>query len=217
MSREIDMFERKLVEKEVKLIHTIIKFIEEKHSGSEGHDYSHVLVVARYAIQIAERISEKVDPFVLIVGALFHDIGRVDAPSGQLHGLLGGSITEEFLGTTWVDDKIVEKICSIVIRHTPTTMLPPQTKEEKIVFDADALDRLGLMGMLRGIMGKVGSIREILENRLEKRKKDFSLLHFEESKELGRNLYKETLMLIKLISNSLKQRIQDIEGLNLPV
>ncbi|MBN2531742.1 MAG: HD domain-containing protein [Spirochaetales bacterium] len=211
------MFERKLSEKEVDLINKIIQFIEEKHSGSEGHDYSHVLEVARYSIQIAERISEKVDPFILITGALFHDIGRVDAPSGRLHGLLGGSIAEGFLKTTWVEPDAIKKICSIVVRHTPTSMLPPLSTEEKIVFDADALDRLGLMGMLRGIMGKAGSIKEILEDRLEKRKQDFSKLHFKESEELGRALYKETLMLIKLIDNSLARRIRNIEELKLPV
>ena len=120
------MFERKLTDKEVTLINKIIRFIEQKHSGSEGHDYSHVLEVARYSIQIGERISDKVAPFILIVGALFHDIGRVDAPSGQLHGLLGGGIAQEFLKTTWVDHEKIDKICRIVVRHTPTSMLPPE-------------------------------------------------------------------------------------------
>ncbi|MBN1798090.1 MAG: HD domain-containing protein [Spirochaetales bacterium] len=210
------MFSRKLTKKEVDLIYKIKEFIEQKHSESEGHDYSHVLEVARYSIEIAERIPEKIDPFVLIVGALFHDIGRIDAPSGQLHGLIGGGITEEFLQTTWVDDDTVQKICRIVVRHTETSMLPPETTAEKIVFDADALDRLGLMGMLRGIMGKAGSIKDIIENRMEKRKKDFARLHFKESKELGRALYKETLLLIKLMSNSLEKRINNIDKLKLP-
>jgi uncharacterized protein len=102
------------------------------------------------------------------------------------------------------------------VRHTETSMLPPETIEEKIVYDADDLDRLGLMGMLRGIMGKTGSIKDILEDRLQKRKKDFERLHFEASRELGRELYNETLLLIKLISNSLNRRINDIEELKLP-
>jgi uncharacterized protein len=210
------MFERKLTQDEVDLIYTIKKFIEKKHSACEGHDYSHVLEVARYSIAIAERIPEKVDPFTLIVGALFHDIGRVDATTGNLHGLIGGGITEEFLSTSGVDRETTEEICSIVVRHTETSMLPPQTIEEKIVYDADDLDRLGLMGMLRGIMGKTGSIKDILEDRLQKRKKDFERLHFEASRELGRELYNETLLLIKLISNSLSRRIHDIEELKLP-
>ena len=211
------MFTRKLKSKEVKLIHKIRSFIEQKHYACEGHDYSHVLEVARYSIEIAERISQKVDPFVLIVGALFHDIGRVDAVSGHLHGLLGGSIAEGFLQSSWVDEETMQKICRIVVRHTHTSMLPPETTEEKIVFDADDLDRLCLMGMLRGIMGKSGSIKDIIENRMEKRKMDFAKLHFKESKELGRAMYKETLLLIKLIGNSLDRRINNIEQLKLPV
>ena len=210
------MFERKLTKKEIDLIYTIKQFIEQKHSDCEGHDYSHVLEVARYSIEIAERISDKVDPFVLIVGALFHDIGRVDAVSGQLHGLNGGSIAEGFLRSSWVDNETIQKICRIVVRHTETSMLPPETTEEKIVFDADDLDRLGLMGMLRGIMGKAGSIKDIIENRMEKRKKDFARLHFKESQELGRALYKETLLLIKLMGTSLDRRIHNIEDLKLP-
>lgn len=210
------MFEKNLTEEEVNLIYAIRKFIEKKHSACEGHDYSHVLEVTRYSIAIAERIPEKVNPFVLIVGALFHDIGRVDATTGNLHGLIGGGIAEEFLSTSGVDNETTEKICRIVVRHTETSMLPPETIEEKIVYDADDLDRLGLMGMLRGIMGKTGSIKDIIEDRLEKRKKDFGRLHFEESRELGRELYNETLLLIKLISNSLNKRINDIEELKLP-
>ena len=193
------MFERNLTPDEVDLIYTIRKFIEKKHSACEGHDYSHVLEVARYSIAIAERIPEQVNPFTLIVGALFHDIGRVDATTGNLHGLIGGGIAEEFLKTSGVDQESIQKICRIVVRHTETSMLPPETIEEKIVYDADDLDRLGLMGMLRGIMGKTGSIKDILEDRLQKRKKDFERLHFEASRELGRELYNETLLLIKLI------------------
>jgi uncharacterized protein len=210
------MFDRKLTQKEIDLIYVIKEFIEQKHSECEGHDYSHVLEVTRYTIEIAERIADKVDPFVLIVGALFHDIGRVGAPTGALHGLVGGTIAESFLKTSLLDTETIQRIVRIVVRHTETSMLPPETVEEKIVYDADGLDRLGLMGMLRGIMGKPGSIREILENRMEKRKKDFDRLTFEVSKELGRTLYQETLLLIKLIGNSLNKRIHHIEDLRLP-
>ncbi len=191
-------------------------FIEDKHAKCEGHDYSHVLEVVRYSIEIAERIPEEVDPFTLIAGAFFHDIGRVDATTGRLHGLTGGSIAENYLTTAGVEREKVIKISSIVVRHTETSMLPPETIEEKIIFDADDLDRLGLMGMLRGLMGKKGSIRDIIENRLEKRKKDFEKLHFEASRELGREMYEETLLLIKMISNSLNRRLHDIEDLHLP-
>jgi uncharacterized protein len=104
-----------------------------------------------------------------------------------------------------------------VVRHTETSMLPPETVAEKVVFDADDLDRLGLMGMLRGMMvGAVSrSMEDIIENRLQKRKKDYERLHFQASREIGRELYEETLKLIDFIQNSLSQRYLKIKKLDL--
>ena len=212
------MFTRNLSEEEVAIIHKIELFIRDKHDKLQGHDYSHVLAVTNYSIEIAQRIPEPVDPFVLICGALFHDIGRVGTFTGRLHGLRGATITEEYLRAIGIGREIREQIVRIVVRHTETSALPPETVAEKVVFDADDLDRLGLMGMLRGMM--VGSadrsMEDIIENRLEKRKKDYQRLHFQASRELGRKSYEETLQLIDFIRDSLKQRYTEISKLNLP-
>jgi uncharacterized protein len=213
------MFTRNLSEEEVAIVRKIEVFVRDKHEILQGHDYSHVLSVAHYAIEIAKRIPDLVHPFVLICGALFHDIGRVGSFTGRLHGLRGATIAEEYLRAIGVEDEIREQIVGIVVRHTETSMLPPETTAERVVFDADDLDRLGLMGMLRGMMvGDVDrSMEDIIENRLEKRKKDYQRLHFEASRELGRKLYEETLQLIDLIQHSLNQRCIEISKLNLPL
>jgi uncharacterized protein len=212
------MFTRNLSEEEKAVISKIELFIRDKHDKLQGHDYSHVLAVAHYSIKIAQRIPEPVDPFVLICGALFHDIGRVGTFTGLLHGLRGATITEEYLRAIGIGREIREQIVRIVVRHTETSMLPPETVAEKVVFDADDLDRLGLMGVLRGMM--VGSadrsMEDIIENGLEKRKKDYQRLHFQASRELGRKSYEETLQLIDFIRDSLKQRYTEISKLNLP-
>ena len=213
------MFTRNLTEDEIATIRKIEVFVRDKHDKLQGHDYSHVLAVTQYAIEIGQRIPDPVDPFVVICGALFHDIGRVGTTSGRLHGLRGATITEEYLRAIGIGNEIREQIVRIVVRHTETSMLSPETTAEKVVFDADDLDRLGLMGMLRGMMvGPVDlSMEDIIENRLEKRKKDYQRLHFEASRELGRKLYKETLQLIDYIQDSLNQRCTEISKLNLPV
>ena len=213
------MFTRNLSEEEVAIIRKIEVFVRDKHDTLQGHDYSHVLAVTHYAIEIANLIPDPVDPFVLICGALFHDIGRVGTRSGRLHGLRGATITEEYMRAIGIEDEIREQIVRIVVRHTETSMLPPENVAEKVVFDADDLDRLGLMGMLRGMMvGDVDrSMEDIIENRLEKRKKDYQKLHFQASRELGRKLYEETLQLIDFIQHSLNQRSIEIRKLNLPV
>lgn len=213
------MFSRNLTAEEVAIIHNIEVFVRDKHDKLQGHDYSHVLAVTHYSIEIAQRIPEPVDPFVVICGALFHDIGRVGTNTGRLHGLRGATITEEYLKAIDIDDETREQIVGIVVRHSETSMLPPKTISEKVVYDADDLDRLGLMGMLRGMMvgGKEWSMDDIINNRLEKRKKDYERLHFEVSRELGRKLYEETLQLIEFIRNSMNQRWKEISKLNLPV
>ena len=213
------MFSRNLTAEEVRIIHNIELFIRDKHDKLQGHDYSHILAVTHYSIEIARRIPEFVDPFVIICGALFHDIGRVGTNTGRLHGLRGATIAEEYLKAIDIDNETREQIVRIVVRHTETSMLPPETVSEKVVYDADDLDRLGLMGMLRGMM--VGdaerSMDDIINNRLEKRMKDYERLHFQASRDLGRKLYEETLKLIEFIKASMNQRWKEINKLDLPV
>ena len=211
------MFERDLTRREFELIQQIEHFIREKHRYEEGHDYSHVLAVTDYAIEIARSIPEEVDPFVVICGALFHDIGRVGTHTGVLHGLRGATIAREYLEATGVSPDIRDKIIRIVARHTPTTRQAPQTIEEKIVYDADALDRLGLMGMLRGLMGKKGSTQDILEDRIQKRLGDYGKLHFEASRRIGEKLHEETLRVVRRFKAALEERNEEVTHIHWPV
>lgn len=211
------MFTRKLTSDEVERIHKMIAFVKEKHMDCEGHDHSHVMEVVKHAIDIAESITERVDPFVLIVGALLHDIGRINATSGALHELEGASVAEEFLEASGVDDKTVKKISRIVARHTPTPMIAPETVEEKIVFDADLLDWLGYVGVIRGVLGKKGSIETILKRAINKRATEYELLCFDKSKKLGKPAYDETKAAIESLQIRLARRARDIHEIQLPV
>ncbi|MFQ6088783.1 MAG: HD domain-containing protein [Candidatus Methanofastidiosia archaeon] len=211
------MFERKLSREEMELLRQIEKFVRHKHSTSEGHDYSHVLQVTKYAIEIAKNIEERVDPFILICGALFHDIGRIGTITGVLHGFRGAGTATGYLRACGVEDEVIEKVGRVVIRHTRTSMMSPERVEEKIVYDADGLDRLGLIGMVRGLIGKSGSIQDILTDRIEKRSKDFDKLYFEESRKIGERLQKETLMVSERFKKALDEREESVENLELPI
>jgi len=212
------VFERNLTRREMELIEDIQEFIKEKHSQSERHDYSHVLQVVRYAIQIAKAIPDEVNPFVLICGALFHDVGWIGTDTGVLHGLRGATIVDEYFDSTWVGADIKKKIKRIVIRHTATSMMPPQTVEEKIVWDADGLDGMGLIGILRGLVSdERGSIEEILTDEFRESSKTYDKLYFEESRRIGKELHEETLEVIKSFKRALDHRLKAIEQLALPV
>jgi uncharacterized protein len=210
------MFERNLTRREVQLIQEAMPFISEKHRESEQHDYSHILAVVNYAIQIARAIPEEVNPFVLICGALFHDIGWIGTVTGVMHGLRGATVTDEYFAATWVSQDVRRRIKRVVIRHTISSHLPPETVEEKIVWDADGLEGLGLMGMLRGIIGGKGSIEDILTARIKYGAKHFDRLYFEESRRIGKKLQEETEMVIRRFKEALEARKRQIEELDLP-
>ncbi|MFQ5974796.1 MAG: HD domain-containing protein [Candidatus Hydrothermarchaeales archaeon] len=205
------MYERKLTDEEKEYLKQIVEFVKEKHAGSEGHDYSHVLHVTELAMEIAEKIPEKADPFLIATGALLHDIGRVNRESGTFHGLEGAAIAEEYLEATGVDFETMEKITRIIVRHTPTSMIPPESIEEKAVFDADTLDRQGWMGVLRGLLGKRGSIEEIFDYVIKKRKADYDKLKFDVSKEMGKEDHKELEFLVDRMEKALEERKKELE------
>lgn len=210
------MFSRAVAQKEIQMIELIGELVKEKHSRCLGHDYSHVLQVTRNAIEIGQKIPEEVDPFILICGALFHDLGRVGVETGVMHGMRGAALAEQFLKASWIDKATGKKILRIITRHTPTSHLAPKTTEEKVVFDADTLDRFGWIGLLRGVMGKKGSIEQIVERVIAKRSKDYDSLIFEESRKMGKQAHRETLYFLGELRKALAARNRDIERVPLP-
>jgi uncharacterized protein len=208
------VFARQLSDKELKIINKIIEFVKVKHHRAEGHDYSHVLEVVRHTIEIGRTIKEECDPFIAICGALLHDIGKVDHPEGTFHGLDGGSRAEEFLESLVDDSYVINLIEKVIVRHTPTSMIPPESVEEKVVYDADAIERLGFMGVIRGLMGKRGTMEEIITSKVKTRLQDYDKLFFPESKKLARKAHLETVQMCESLTKKLRKRINEIEEID---
>ncbi|MHA1796313.1 MAG: HD domain-containing protein, partial [Promethearchaeota archaeon] len=202
-----------LTKEESQILLKLQKFVRSAHAESNSHDYAHVLSVCKYAIQIGKAIPDPVDPFILSAGALLHDIGKTNSVFSHIHGLFGGSLAEEFLDGMKIDPEIRDAICRVVIRHTPTSMIPPETPEEMAVYDADTLDRLGLMGLLRGFIGKNGAMDEIISTYMEKRKQDFKKLHFQVSRDIGLESEQMMLAFIEIIEDRLKTRMESIHDI----
>jgi putative nucleotidyltransferase with HDIG domain len=211
------MFERRLLPDEVALARRAEAFVRDNHKGEGGHDHAHVLAVTDYAIRIGERTEEAADPLVVVLGALFHDLGRIGAETGAMHGLKGAAIAREWLHSTAVPSDVRERILRAIARHTPTTAIPPETVEERIVYDADGLDRLGIMGMIRGLIGKRGSTEHIIEDRIAKRLGDHGRLHFEVSRRMGEALHADTRDVVDRFRKALKSEVRQLHRIPWPV
>jgi len=208
------MFSRTLTDEEKQWLKELESFVEEKHADLGSHDYAHVLQVTEFAIEIANNIEEQVNPVVVICGALLHDIGRT--VSHNMHGLAGGAMAEALLESLPLTNEQIVRITKVIVRHTASSHVPPETAEEKIIYDADGLDRLGAMGLLRGFVDKKGSMMEVLERYMAKRVKEYDKLFFPISRKIGKELDDEMRQLIALFTKRLNERKQSVEQLTLP-
>ena len=206
------MFSRQLTDKEKTALLRLEEFVRNAHANSDSHDYAHVLTVCNNAIQIAKTIPDPVDPFILTCGALLHDIGKSVNNYAHIHGLFGGAIAEEFLDGQHFDRETVLAVTRVVIRHTRTSFIPPETIEEKIVGDSDLLDRFGVMGIVRGLVGKVDrSMGEIVEYYRAKNKDDLNRFHFEFSRKIAEEKLEGTKPFLEKIQKRLDERLHSIE------
>jgi uncharacterized protein len=107
--------------------------------------------VYRLALSIAEQ--EGADRFIVGMAALMHDLGRT-APHGSVehHADLSVRLATDLLNTYSVPDDQQRAVLHAIIAHSFSRGVPPQTLEAHVVRDADRLDGLGAIGIMRWAM-----------------------------------------------------------------
>lgn len=132
-----------------KIIQQTIAFVKNKLKDAEGgHDWWHIERVLKIARKIAK--SEKVDYFIVELGALLHDIADAKFYDGD--DTVGPKITKDFLQSIGVDKNIVGHVVKIVKNISFKGGRYKQrfsSAELDVVQDADRLDALGAMGIAR--------------------------------------------------------------------
>jgi len=121
--------------------------VRETMSPLEGtaHSYAHVDRVAKIAAVLAEE--EKADRELVHTAALLHDIGYV---VGEPHNETGARLARKILERSRsIPEQRVESIVKIILRHPIAFRDKLETLEEKIVWDADKIDLLGVIGIAR--------------------------------------------------------------------
>lgn len=113
-----------------------------------GHGFDHITRVHRTACQLQQEAGG--NRFVIELAAWLHDVGDAKFNDGQE---LSGKLSHEILGNLQVDPIVIESVVDIVDKisfrkKTPASLL---SHEAKIVQDADRLDALGAVGIVRTI------------------------------------------------------------------
>lgn len=114
-----------------------------------GHDWSHILRVVKTATALAT--AEGADLKVVIPAAYLHDIVNVpkNHPERSRASELAADKAVKLLAEHGYDASVFAAIHQAIVEHSWSRGLAPSTREAACVQDADRLDAIGAIGVLR--------------------------------------------------------------------
>lgn len=114
-----------------------------------AHDWLHVQRVCRLAVRIAQ--AEGVDPWLAAVAATIHDVGRATPGPGSEHGLRSSVLAAPLLVELGLGDAERGAVLHAARWHNSRRSDTPLLC---VLRDADMLDGMGAMGLMRALMSK---------------------------------------------------------------
>lgn len=122
-----------------------------------AHGWDHVERVYKLANMIGRR--EQGDLFVIGMAALMHDLGRTASDkAGQHHADLSATLARELMSHHSIPSERQEVIVHAIVAHSFSKGIEPRTLEAEVVRDADRLDGLGAIGVMRWAI--TGAVRQ---------------------------------------------------------
>ena len=120
--------------------------------GDWAHGRSHIERVVRTAVEIGKR--EGADLEIIELSAILHDIFANEEKNtdveGFRHEIEASKEARKILKRLGLADKTVDAVCHCIESHRKRTgRIQPQTIEAKCLFDADKLDCIGAIGIVR--------------------------------------------------------------------
>jgi HD superfamily phosphodiesterase len=118
-------------------------------SPSEVHARDHVLRVLRRCIRLGEKLDADME--VLVAAVYLHDLGR-HYVADKVHGALSAQKAEPVLERiSFPQGKRDAVLHTIRVHDVAASPEDRTTLESKILYDADKIDTLGVVGVLRYI------------------------------------------------------------------
>jgi len=137
--------------------------IEEWKEASEDqkkplYDYrgDHVEQVVALAKHLASKTDADME--IVILAAWFHDSAKPGLGGIEIrdHGVASAELAREWLVKNGYDTGRVEKICDVIRKHVGLTLDKPlEPIEAQILWEADKIHKLGLVGLLQYILNGI--------------------------------------------------------------
>lgn len=150
---------RSLLE-ESSLLQEIFSYVKNLDCEDPAHDFSHALRVLGNALTIAQ--AEGGDREILCIAALLHDAQNLPKahPDAGKSSAMSADFACSFLLERGFAESRVHIVYDAIYSHSFTLGKTPRTLEGKILQDADRLDAIGILGIMRAfaVSGKMGTL-----------------------------------------------------------
>ena len=130
------------------LYERILAFARERLKGERVSGLDHALRVCRWC-EILGR-GEEVDMDVLRAAALLHDVS-IPVSGRQGHYEESARMAEVLLRDIGYPEEKIEAVAHVIRAHSRFGGPDPETREAEVLYDADILDFIGAVGLVRGV------------------------------------------------------------------
>jgi uncharacterized protein len=132
-------------------VQQVENYVREMLTKAVAHDFKHVDRVRNWALRIATEEGYQ-DTEVVEVAALLHDIGLPYAEKRGRHGEIGAEVAVKYLRENgFFTGEIIEEIAEAIRYHSS---LEDRGELQVILKDADKLDAIGAVGIMRAFTSK---------------------------------------------------------------
>jgi uncharacterized protein len=118
-----------------------------------AHGWEHIERVYKLSLQIAD--AEGADQLITGIAALLHDLGRLSHQKGKHHSELSVAEARPLLENYALSSEQIEAILHAIAAHSFSKGQDAESLEALCVRDADRLDALGAIGIMRWAMTSV--------------------------------------------------------------
>ncbi len=177
-------------------------------SDDLAHGWEHIERVYKLARAIAER--EGADSFIVGMAALLHDLGRavdgVEHDRHIHHADLSVTLAADLLERYQVPAAQQEAIVHAIVAHSFSKGVEARTIEARVVRDADRLDGLGAIGVLRWAL--TGALRRTPTTRSYHPEDPFAEQHtLDDSRYMLDHFYSKLLKLVDTMSTETGRKL----------
>ncbi|MFX0108097.1 MAG: HD domain-containing protein [Candidatus Hodarchaeota archaeon] len=193
-----------------------LKIQEKTKSALYNYRYDHVKQVVAISKRMAEELNANME--VVTLAAWLHDAAKPGMGGVQKHGKASARTARKELLSRGINEETVEQVCDTIEKHIGLTLEKSvQPLEAKILWDADKIAKLGMIGLLHFLVNGIKMRPGVYLEEVAESLSEFLPLAEEIVKsmntDLGRKLATRRLETLRLASTVLdaELELQDFE------